>query len=138
MRRIADANVKLSDGTVIPKNSQICVTSRSMWDSDVHENPAVFDGYRFYNMRQEAEGKNKAQLVTTGPDHLAFGHGKHACPGRFFAANEVKIVLIYLLLKYDWQIAEGQTPKPHRSGVFVTSDPQLKMMIRRRQEEMAI
>ncbi len=31
MRRIALDDVKLSDGTVIPKNSQVCVTARRMW-----------------------------------------------------------------------------------------------------------
>lgn len=136
MRRIAVDHVKLSDGTVIPKNSQVCVTSRRMWDGELHENPEKFDPYRFYNMRQEAG--TKAQLVVTTPDHLAFGHGKHACPGRFFAANEIKIVLIYLLLRYDWKIAEGRTPQIHRAGIFITTDPQLKMIVRRRQEEMAI
>ncbi|KAF3391867.1 Dihydromonacolin L monooxygenase mokC [Talaromyces pinophilus] len=138
MRRLALDHVKLSDGTVIPKNSQVCVTSRRMWDGEIHENPDKFDPYRFYNMRQEAENHTKAQLVVTTPDHLAFGHGKQACPGRFFAANEIKIVLIYLLLRYDWKIAEGRAPQIQRSGMFTLTDPQLKMMVRRRQEEMAV
>jgi cytochrome P450 len=138
MRRIALEDVKLSDGTVIPKNSQVCVTARRMWDSEIHENPDKFNPYRFYNMRQEAENHARAQLVMTGPDHLAFGHGNQACPGRFFAANEIKIILIYLLLRYDWEIAEGQTPQVHRAGVFNMSDPKLKMMVPRRQEEMSI
>ena len=138
MRRIALDDVKLSDGTVIPKKSQVCVTARRMWDGETHENPDKFNPYRFYNMRQEAENHTKAQLVMTGPDHLAFGHGNQACPGRFFAANEIKIILIYLLLRYDWKIAEGQTPQVLRAGVFNFSDPKLKMMVRRRQEEMSI
>lgn len=138
MRRLALDHVKLSDGTVIPKNSQVCVTPRRMWDGEIHKDPEKFDPYRFYNMRQEAENHTKAQLVVTTPDHLAFGHGKQACPGRFFAANEIKIVLIHLLLRYDWTIAEGRTPQIQRAGIFVMTDPQLKMMVRRRQEEIAI
>lgn len=29
------------------------------------------------------------------------GHGRHACPGRFFASAEIKIILIGLLQNYD-------------------------------------
>jgi cytochrome P450 monooxygenase-3 len=32
---------------------------------------------------------------------LHFGHGIHACPGRFFASNEIKVVLIELLQNWD-------------------------------------
>ncbi|KAI0187305.1 hypothetical protein EV127DRAFT_410433 [Xylaria flabelliformis] len=42
-----------------------------------------------------------AELTTTPPEHLAFGHGMYACPGRFFTANEVQITLIGNLMKYE-------------------------------------
>ncbi|KAL8321744.1 hypothetical protein RB597_007842 [Gaeumannomyces tritici] len=56
-----------------------------------------FDIYRFYRIRENAEARAeaKAQLVSTSPDFVApFGYGKHACPGRFFAAAEIKIILV--------------------------------------------
>lgn len=31
----------------------------------------------------------------------SFRHGKHACPGRFFAVNEIKVLLTYTLVHYD-------------------------------------
>ena len=34
-------------------------------------------------------------------NYLPFGLGKHACPGRHFAVNEIKFALHHLLLKYD-------------------------------------
>jgi cytochrome P450 len=34
-------------------------------------------------------------------DSIHFGHGIHACPGRFFASNEIKVVMIELLQKWD-------------------------------------
>jgi cytochrome P450 len=40
---------------------------------------------------------------------MAFGYGRHACPGRFFASNEIKAIMGYLLLNYDMKFAEGQT-----------------------------
>jgi cytochrome P450 len=42
-------------------------------------------------------------FVSTSPEHMAFGFGKHSCPGRFFAAIEVKIALCHILLKYDFK-----------------------------------
>lgn len=43
-------------------------------------------------------------LPTTGPDFLVFGHGRHACPGRFFAAAELKPILARALLRCDFEI----------------------------------
>ncbi|CAG8821082.1 3990_t:CDS:2, partial [Gigaspora margarita] len=34
-------------------------------------------------------------------NYLSFGGGKHACPGRTFAVNEIKIFIHKILLKYD-------------------------------------
>lgn len=138
MRRVALKEVKLSDGTVIPKNGMLAVSAHKLWDDDTYENAAAWDGYRFYKMREDPERQTKAQLVTTAPENLAFGHGKHACPGRFFAANEVKIALIYLLLRYDWKLLEGTVPKIRYGGFSMAVDPSLKMEVKRRREEMGI
>ncbi|XXG99759.1 L-threo-3-deoxy-hexylosonate aldolase [Hypoxylon texense] len=40
-------------------------------------------------------------FATTSPEYAAFGHGRHACPGRFFAASELKLMLAYLVTHYD-------------------------------------
>ncbi|KXJ90272.1 hypothetical protein Micbo1qcDRAFT_164807 [Microdochium bolleyi] len=32
---------------------------------------------------------------------MGFSHGSHACPGRFFAANQLKIALSHIALHYD-------------------------------------
>jgi cytochrome P450 len=39
--------------------------------------------------------------VTLGEAFLGFGFGKHACPGRFFALNEVKMFVAHMVLNYD-------------------------------------
>ena len=72
-----------------------------------------FDGFRFARLRREAPGPgaNKNQFVTTSPDAMNFGHGKFACPGRFFAAAEMKIVLAYLVTHYDVKLEkDGERP----------------------------
>ncbi|KAM5369730.1 hypothetical protein ACJZ2D_008877 [Fusarium nematophilum] len=109
-----------------------------MWDAGTHTNPDEWDGYRFYRMREDPGKQNVSQLVATSPDHLAFGHGMHACPGRFFATNEVKIALVHIIMKYDWELVKGTAPRVLKHGFTLTGDPSLEMKIRRRKEEMEI
>ena len=88
-------------------------------------------------MRENDGQEHVAQLVSTSPDHLGFGHGKHACPGRFFASNEAKIILIHLLLKYDWRLPEGNPPPQVRPFAFsLRADPFTKMEYRPRLPEI--
>lgn len=70
------------------------ISAHNMWSSEIYEDPEKFDGYRFLERRKQPGLEMKSQLVSTSTDHLGFSHGKHACPGRFFAANEVKIAMV--------------------------------------------
>lgn len=138
MRRIARQPVTLSDGTTIPKGGAIAVSSHRMWDPSIHANPEKWDGYRFLRMRDTPGRENMAQLVSTSADHLAFGHGAHSCPGRFFAANETKIALVYLLLKYEWRLPQGVEPKVRKFGFSLGTDPVLGMEYRGREAEIEL
>lgn len=134
MRRVATAEVKLSDGTIIRKGAMIAVSARQQRDPAVYKNPEQWDGYRFFDMRKQPGMEHVGQLVSTSPEHLGFGHGLHACPGRFFAANEIKILFCHLLLKYDFKLAPGSKPQSRTSGFHINSDPIAKVSIRRRQD----
>ncbi|KAL1988857.1 hypothetical protein VTN96DRAFT_7741 [Rasamsonia emersonii] len=126
------------NGTRLPKGTSIMVLADRHWDSSVYANPEQYDGYRFLRMRSDPTKETAASLVGTSPDHLGFGYGLHACPGRFFAAHELKIALSHILLKYDWRIPQGQRPQVRRMGVFLDADPVMKVEIRRRREEVVL
>ncbi|KAK5637139.1 hypothetical protein RRF57_012851 [Xylaria bambusicola] len=136
MHRIALADVTLSDGTVIPKGTKCAVRSTKRLDPNVYENPDVFDGARFMRMRDVDSKSNQAHLVTTGTEALGFGHGLHACPGRFFAANELKIALVHLLLKYDLKPTKDYVHKVIELGFDLRVDPKSQIMAKRRKEEI--
>ncbi|KAG9310148.1 cytochrome P450 [Chiua virens] len=122
-----------SDGTFIPKGTFLVSPSRSLHlDDENYDNAHKFDPFRFSNMRDEGEG-TKHHFVSTSLEYLPFGHGKHACPGRFFAANELKSMLAHVVVSYDVKLEDGAThPKPLRNGISLAPDPSAKVMFRRR------
>lgn len=108
MRKVIQG-ITLSNGQYIPAGTTIEVPSDAIHnDPDNYtggESVDVFDGFRYYKRRQTGQVADNArnQFVTSNEQSLMFGYGAHACPGRFFAANEIKMMLARLLLDYDIQ-----------------------------------
>ncbi|KAH9981729.1 hypothetical protein BJV77DRAFT_355174 [Russula vinacea] len=50
----------------------------------------------------------KHQAVSTSSEHLFFGYGRHLCPGRFFAVNELKMLFAHIVATYDVKFEEGK------------------------------
>ncbi|KAJ5139157.1 uncharacterized protein N7515_004005 [Penicillium bovifimosum] len=134
--RLAHREVVLSDGTVIPKGANISVSTKTLEDDSIYPGAATYDGYRFFKKRQQPGNEHKHQFVTTTADHYVFGHGIHACPGRFFASNESKIMLLHLLLKYDFKLESEGRPQNIENGVESITDPRVQMLFRSRESEV--
>lgn len=117
MRKILKA-VTLKDGTYLPAGSIVHGNTHMVSnDSDVHngEDFTTFDGLRYYKMStskgaQTGQPAGAYQFVSTSLGSLMFGYGKHACPGRFFAANEIKVLLTKLLMRFDFKL-DGTTER---------------------------
>ncbi|RYP45086.1 hypothetical protein DL768_008517 [Monosporascus sp. mg162] len=134
MRRRAVKDIKLSTGLVLKKGTRTIVDIYRMRDPEVYDNPDEWDGYRFLKLRALPGKDNMAQLVATHRDHLAFGHGIYACPGRSFAANEIKVALCHILMKYDWILAPGTDTQPMVIGASNSSSPTAKILIKKREK----
>ncbi|KAJ7084985.1 cytochrome P450 [Mycena epipterygia] len=135
---VAKEGFRFSDGTVIPYGSFVGVSGRLVQhDPAIYDQAGVFDGFRFSRMREEdkeGEGIFKCHMVSTAADHLPFGHGRHACPGRFFAATEIKAMLAHVLINYDIKADnEGVRPPEYTFGQVRGPNPRAKIWIRRRQ-----
>ncbi|KAL5116601.1 hypothetical protein ACEQ8H_005479 [Pleosporales sp. CAS-2024a] len=76
----------------------------------------VFDAFRYSRAKEaydlmtpdekrqaDALALKQTSMVTTSHRHLPFGHGRHACPGRFFVSYELKLIFAHLLLHYDFK-----------------------------------
>ncbi len=115
MIRRALADYTLSDGTIIPAGSTLSVlVAHAHRNPETYEDPLKFDGFRFIKMKERADAEGltdrKFDVVTTSLQFLAFGLGRHACSGRFFAAAEIKMVLAYIITTYDLKLASDVRP----------------------------
>lgn len=105
----------LSDGLTLPKDAYVCVVNSSC----IGREDERFDGFR-YAQRQPGQSSHapgssalKARqtwYTSTDQSHITFGQGRYACPGRFVAAVEIKLVLATMLMRYDISFGEkGET-----------------------------
>ncbi|RPD64699.1 cytochrome P450 [Lentinus tigrinus ALCF2SS1-7] len=128
-------DITLNDGTFIPKDTLIVAASYpTHYDDAIYENAETFDPFRFSRMREGDGEGTKHQFVNTSIEYIPFGHGKHACPGRFFAANELKAMLAFIVLNYDLKLA-NDAPRPENRcfGAAIIPDPTAEIMFRKRQ-----
>lgn len=135
MHRTATADIDLN-GLKIHKGQKLGISSHRMWSEVDYEDPETFDGFRFAKRRKVPGFEHKSHLISTSHEHLAFAHGRHACPGRFFAANEVKIAMVHLLLKYDVRLDDPSWAIWKEWGTSMNMNPKARMSVRRRKEEI--
>ncbi|KAH7096697.1 cytochrome P450 [Auriculariales sp. MPI-PUGE-AT-0066] len=139
MTRKTMQDFTFSDGTQLRKGNLLSVAARPIHLDDSNYPAAMtFDGFRFFNQRATASGDGDVtmenQLVNVGPGFLSFGIGKHACPGRFWAANEMKAMMAYMVTHYDFKMEnDGVLPAELKVGAAVIPDPTARLVFRKRQ-----
>lgn len=128
-------DLTLSDGTFLPKNTYLLAPALAISaDSTIYPNADIFDGLRFYNLRQQSpQNEHMYQLTTTDKHMLHFGAGRHACPGRWFAAAEVKLILANLILQYDMKMKDGIRPKGISFQNVFAPNPMVPVLFKRRE-----
>jgi cytochrome P450 len=116
----AKGGVRMPNGLLAPEGSHIAVSAYNIQrDAGNHKDPDTFDPFRFSRSREgllqlsqnESAGRNanvsarvrasqilkdrNHSAVTTGITHLAFGHGRHACPGRSVLIHDLYTACLY-------------------------------------------
>ncbi|KAH9895713.1 cytochrome P450 [Cubamyces lactineus] len=135
LMRKAGKDIALSDGTFIPRGTLLVTAAHSLHhDDSVYANPDVFDPWRFSRQREHEGEAMKHQFVNTSLHYVPFGHGKHACPGRFFAANELKAMLGYIVLNFDMKLeGNGKRPENVHRGQAAVPSPAACVLFKKRQ-----
>ena len=135
-------------------------------DPDAFDDARNFDPYRFARLRDRARASatdpaldpgqttrgstasDPAQekprsldpstfsFVSTGPTHLTFGHGRHACPGRFIVDFELKMMLRFLFTHYDVELLpEQKGARPSNRWIAEANFPPTTAKIRVRRKK---
>ncbi|KIM22628.1 hypothetical protein M408DRAFT_332825 [Serendipita vermifera MAFF 305830] len=110
MNRIALRPFTFSNGLKVPTGTSISSHLYGTHQDEIlYPHASTFDGFRFAESttgEKDETGarsapKTKKTMYTTSSTYLSFGHGKHACPGRFFASMVVKLIMAELIVNYD-------------------------------------
>ncbi|KAM5343521.1 hypothetical protein ACJ41O_012058 [Fusarium nematophilum] len=105
-RKVMTSDFKTHDGYHLPRGTVLSFLGQpAQVDAETIDEPRKFDPFRFSRIRELAASRDEkppaVTLVSTSPEFLPFGHGKHACPGRFLIDFELKMILAYVLRNYD-------------------------------------
>ncbi|ROW08896.1 hypothetical protein VMCG_02864 [Cytospora schulzeri] len=153
---VAEGGLTTPGGVHIAKGNSVCVPGYATHhDPDIYPGADEFRPFRFSEKRRvdtrEGDGgddggggdkeaaqasyvsRARQQWATTSNEFLGFGHGRAACPGRFFAATELKLMLAHLILHYDFEMLES---RPRNVWFAVNRVPPMEQTIRiRRRKE---
>lgn len=140
---VSPAGATTPGGMWLPQGSKVAT------DFLFTQRGSVVDGseyqpLRFYNVADAAADKSqpgglldpqnpKQRLaVQIHEEFLSFSLGKHACPGRFFAVQTMKLMLGYMLVHYDF---EPLATRPELTEIGETSIVSNKMTIKLRRRQ---
>ncbi|KAL9530972.1 Cytochrome P450 monooxygenase [Sphaerulina musiva] len=149
MRKVTKpSGITLPNGTHIPYGIKIATPNVAIHrDPAFYPSPNEYDAFRYSRSREtttttttptttteplSSRTHHQAMLVTTSENFLSFGHGRHSCPGRFFAAQEMKLMLAYIVLTYDVRIEGTGRPKNIEIKGAAFPDPGARLLVRLR------
>ncbi|KAG2219502.1 hypothetical protein INT45_002819 [Circinella minor] len=116
---IRNRNVVLSNGVSIPPDMDVLI---NVWHNH-HEGEETdlgeFKPFRYVDTRYPAS--------KVADNYLVFGEGKHACPGRWLAIQEIKTVVAMMVREYKLTAPEGVNYPMTGSGL-----PSGKVIIEKR------
>ncbi|KAL8365898.1 hypothetical protein RB595_004600 [Gaeumannomyces hyphopodioides] len=138
------AGVVTPSGVRLPPGCQVGVAAYTMhtdpdvWGPDAGE----FRPFRFVTGDGGCNGtvggaRSAEAWATTSARYLSFGVGRNSCPGRFFAAAELKLLLAHVLLHYDFEFQE-QRPSNQWFGSNHLPPTKATVRIRRREKPFSL
>ncbi|KAL2277511.1 hypothetical protein FJTKL_15427 [Diaporthe vaccinii] len=129
VQRYAMTGYTFKDGLHVPAGTVVSFPNlRYNLDPDLVPEADTFDGKRWLRRRAGFDS-SKFQFASTAEDSFDWGGGLHACPGRFMAEVTIKLILIYLVTKYDMKLQEGGPNRPVEARRFMDLTPDTSMPI---------
>ncbi|CAG8647832.1 16054_t:CDS:2, partial [Cetraspora pellucida] len=98
-----------SNGATIPKGRDVFIMQKDSAFSNKFYGETAHEFQPKRHLISHSNGNVVHSPATKVDRSLStFGGGKHACPGRFFAVNEIKICLHKMILKYHIRTESGK------------------------------
>lgn len=142
---IAKEGITTPSGVHLPFGNYCAVPNLSVLsDANIYPEPETFKPWRFAEIRRDIDTGDRpkdhlasARLTfpATSNDYLTWGNGRQACPGRFFATTELKLMLAYILLNYDFEML---MKRPVGTWVGIIRTPAMNAKIRVRRKKMPL
>ncbi|KAF3491693.1 Ent-kaurene oxidase [Arthroderma uncinatum] len=131
---VTPAGISLQNGSLISY-----LASPAQIDEEKFEEPLKYDPFRFSREQDatayDGRGPHPQAFVSTSPQYLPFGHGRHACPGRFLVEIELKMILAHILENYDIKFPPeygGKRPPNLWMAELAIPPPGAKIKVKRR------
>ncbi|KAH8830941.1 cytochrome P450 [Flagelloscypha sp. PMI_526] len=122
---------RFSNGVTIPAGTNIGAPAVAIHLDDLNYNQAT--AFQPFSKQPGFVGEH---MVSPKPEYLAFGIGKHVCPGRFLAEATIKLLITYTLLNFDIKLeGGGERPKNMWVGHNMMPSVKAKVLFRKRQQE---
>jgi len=126
-------------GVHIRKGNIVAVPGKNIAkDETFYPDANTYRPFRFAEKRRveniEYVKRASRAASTTSAEFLPFGHGKHACPGRFFAASELKLILGYMVMNFDIEMLD-ERPADLYIGAARLPPMAAKIRVRRKQNK---
>lgn len=145
MRQIMpDSGVQLPSGETVPQGVWVGLPTGAIHhDAAFYPEPDAYRPFRFSDERakllaessssdgQKALEASRFAMTATSHAFLPFSHGRHACPGRFYAAQLLKLLLAELVLRYDLRELE-ERPKNRVISDLTVPPWEVSIWVRRR------
>jgi cytochrome P450 len=140
----AKDGVMTEDGFHIPRGTLISVMQRAPHlDETKFPDPKEYQPFRFSAQRTvsstESSKPPALRVVNLSDSHMAFGFGRHACPGRFIVDCEIKMIVAYMFMNYEVRLAAehrgvrppslrrlGATFPPQHANIEIKARPQMQ------------
>ncbi|CAG8452145.1 7862_t:CDS:2 [Acaulospora morrowiae] len=92
--KVLESGFQFSNGYSLPPGSMIAIDKNSIHFDQTYTfgNPLEFDGNRYF--------QKDSPSTKVGKTYIAFGLGRHVCPGRFFAVLEIKLLMAHLIRSF--------------------------------------
>ncbi|RDL32692.1 Cytochrome P450 [Venustampulla echinocandica] len=149
LRKVMKDDVVTNLGVPLKKGSIVSfLASAAQMDPGKYENALEFDPWRFSRVTEKdrkekpgeefpvtSTGHHPQAFVTTSPEYLTFGHGKHACPGRFLVDFELKMIVAYILQHYDLKFPDeckGRAPPMKHVAELNMPPPGARILVKKR------